>query len=197
MENKLKIIKLLEENRQGLHIREISRQIKTGLPNIKRYLDILEKEKIIRKEKKANLVNITLTYKSEIFPDLKQINSNSFLDLPKNIRIASNDFLMELEEKPLISLIFGSYAKGNYNKNSDLDIFLVFQELKNEKRIEETAKRIGMRTNVKINPIYISYPKFKKDFLDKNHNFSNEIRNKVILLNGIEYYYELIREFIK
>lgn len=197
MENKLRIIKLLDENRAGLHIREISRQIKTGLPNIKRYLDILEKEKIIRKEKKANLINITLTYKSEIFPDLKRIHSNSFLDLPKNIQTASNDFLMELEEKPLISLIFGSYAKGNYNKNSDLDIFLVFQELKNEKRIEETAKRIGMRTNVKINPVYISYPKFKKDFLDKNHNFSNEIRNKVILLNGIEYYYELIREFIK
>jgi predicted nucleotidyltransferase len=197
MENKLKIIKILDEDRQGLHIREISRQIKTGLPNIKRYLNILEKEKIIRKEKKANLINITLTYKSEIFPNLKQIHSNSFLDLPRNIQMASNDFLMELEEKPLISLIFGSYAKGNYNKNSDLDIFLVFQELKNEKRIEETAKRIGMRTNVKINPVYISYPKFKKDFLDKNHNFSNEIRNKVILLNGIEYYYELIREFIK
>jgi len=197
MENKLKIIKILDENRAGLHMRKISRQIKTGLPNIKRYLDILEKEKIIRKEKKANLINITLTYKLEIFPDLKQINSNSFLELPKNIQLASNDFLMELEEKSLISLIFGSYAKGNYNKNSDLDIFLVFQELKNEKQIEETAKRIGMRTNVKINPIYVKYSEFKKNFLDKNHNFSNEIRERVIILNGIEYYYELIREFIK
>lgn len=197
MENKFKIIKILDENRQGLHIRELSRQIKTGLPNIKRYLDMLEKEKIIRKEKKANMINIILTYNSETFAYLKYIHSSSFLELPKNIQIASNDFLAELKEKPLISLIFGSYAKKNYTKNSDLDIFLVFQELKNTKDIEETSKRIGMRTNIKINPIYISYSKFKKDFLDKNNNFSNEIRNNVIILNGIEYYYELIKEFIK
>ena len=111
--------------------------------------------------------------------------------------MAFNDFLTELEEKPLISLIFGSYAKGNYIKTSDLDIFLVFQELRNEKQIEETAKRIGMKTNVKINPIYVKYSQFKKNFLDKNHNFSNEIRNNVIIINGIEYYYELIREFIR
>jgi|AntAceMinimDraft_18_1070375.scaffolds.fasta_scaffold127605_2 predicted nucleotidyltransferase len=197
MENKFKIIKILDENRQGLHMREISRQIKTGLPNIKRYLDIFEKRGIIKKEKKANLINITLNYKQEIFSDLKQIHLNLFLELPKKIQLAFNDFLRELKEKPLISLIFGSYAKGNYTKKSDLDIFLVFQELRNEKQIEETAKRIGMRTNVKINPIYIKYSEFKKNFLDKNHNFSNEIRNNVIIINGIEYYYELIREFIR
>ena len=197
MENKFKIIKILDENRQGLHMREISRQIKTGLPNIKRYLDIFEKRGIIKKEKKANLINITLNYKQEIFSDLKQIHLNLFLELPKKIQLAFNDFLRELKEKPLISLIFGSYAKGNYIKTSDLDIFLVFQELRNEKQIEETAKRIGMRTNVKINPIYIKYSEFKKNFLDKNHNFSNEIRNNVIIINGIEYYYELIREFIR
>jgi len=197
MNNKLKIIKTLDENRQGLHIRELSRQIKTGLPNIKRYLDILEKEKIIKKERKANMINIVLTYKPETSADLRQIHSSSFLELPKNIQIASNDFLAELEKKPLIALIFGSYSKRDYNKNSDLDIFLVFQEVKNTKNIEETAKRIGMRTNIKINPIYINYSQFKKDFLDKNNNFSNEIRKKVIIINGIEYYYELIREFIK
>jgi len=197
MENKLKIIKTLDENRKGLHIRELSRKINTGLPNIKRYLDIFEKKRIIKKEKKANLINITLTYNLEAFPDLKQIHLSSFLKLPKNIQIASNDFLTELEEKPLISLIFGSYAKGNYTKTSDLDLLLVFQKLRNEKQIEETAKRIGMRTNVKINPIYISYSQFKRDFLNKNHNFSNEIRNKIIIINGIEYYYELLKEFIK
>lgn len=196
MENKLKIIKILDENRNGLHIREISRRIKTGLPNVKRYLDILEKEKVIKKEKKANLINIFLMYKQESFHYLKQIHSESFLSLPKNVQLAVNDFLKELDEKPLISLIFGSYAKGNYIRDSDLDIFLVFQEVKT-KSVEETAKKIKMRTNTKINPVYLNYTQFKKDFLDKNNNFANEIRNKIILINGIEYYYELIQEFVK
>lgn len=197
MDNKLKIIRLLDENRFGLHIRELSRQIKTGLPNIKRYLDILEKERVIKKEKKANMVNITLTYHPGGYHYLKQIHSDLFLELPKNVQIASNDFLRGLEEKPLISLIFGSYAKGNYNKNSDLDIFLIFQDLKNEKQIENMAKIASGITNIKLNPIYVDYKAFKKDFLDKNNNFANEIKKKVIIINGIEYYYELIQEFEK
>lgn len=197
MENKLKIIKILDENRAGKHIREISRLLETGLPNVKRYLDILEKEKIIKKQKKANLVNITLLYNNLAFPYLKQINSYKFTELPKNVQFAAQDFLSSLEQKPLIALIFGSYAKINFTKNSDLDIFLVFQNVNNEKQIEEEAKRISMRSNININPIYIDYLTFKKNFLDKNHSFSKEIKNKVIILNGVEYYYELVEEFIK
>ena len=197
MENKLKIIKILDENRDGKHIREISRLLGTGMPNVKRYLDILEKEKIIKKQKKANLINITLIYTNLSFPYLKKINSYKFTELPKNVQFAAQDFLSSLEQKPLITIIFGSYAKGNYTKNSDLDIFLVFQNINNEKQIEGEAKKISMRSNIRINPIYIDYLTFKKNLLDKNHSFSNEIKNKIVILNGVEYYYELIEEFIK
>lgn len=197
MDNKLKIIKVLDENREGVHIRKISRLVKTGLPNIVRYIDILEKEKIIKKQKKANLVSITLLYNGYSSSYLKQINSCKFTELPKNVQFAAQDFLGSLEQKPLIALIFGSYAKDSFTKKSDLDIFLVFQNINNEKQIEEAAKRISMRSNIQINPIYTDYFSFKNNFLDKNHHFSNEIKNKVIILNGIEYYYELIEEFIR
>ena len=195
MDNKIKIIKVLDEHREGVHIREISRLVKTGLPNIKRYLDILEKEVIIKKEKKGNIINIFLLYNNLSSSYLKQIHSCKFSKLPKEVQLAVVDFLNALEHKPLISLIFGSYAKGNYTKDSDLDIFLVFQEIREEKKIEESAKRISMRSNIKINPIYTAYSMFKKNFLDKNHLFSNEIRNNIIILNGIEYYYDLTGEF--
>jgi len=197
MEKKIQIIKLLDEKRQGLHIREISRQAKTGLPNVKRYLDILEKEKVIKKQKKGNMINITLLYKPALFPYLRQIHSGKFLELPASVQMAVQDFLKELEQKPVISLLFGSYAKLNYSKDSDIDIFLVFQELRDEKKIEEIAKRISMRSNTKISPIYTEYNEFKKKFMDKNNAFSNEIRNKVIIINGVEYYYELTGEFEK
>ena len=197
MKNKQKIIKILDENRKGKHIRELSRLIGTGLPNVKRYLDILEKEKIVKREKIGNIINSSLLYNNLLVPYLKQINTYKFIELPKNVQLAIQDFLDSLEQKPLISLIFGSYAKGSYTKNSDLDIFLVFQNVNNEKNIEETTKRISMRSNININPIYIEYLTFKSNFMDKNHSFSNEIRNNVIIINGVEYYYELIREFIK
>ena len=117
--------------------------------------------------------------------------------MPVKVQNSIGDFLDEIEDKPLIALIFGSYAKKNYTKESDIDILLVFQKIENQQKIENTAKRISMRTNTKINPVYIEYKNFKDNFLNKEHNFSKEIRNKVIVMLGIENYYQLLWRFLK
>jgi len=49
-----------------------------------------------------------------------------------------------------------------------------------------------MRTNTKISPVYINYNDFEKNMLNKNHEFSNEIRNDVIIIIGVEQYYAII-----
>lgn len=190
------MIKLLEEYKRGIHLRELSRLLKTGLPNIIRYAEILEKENVIKKQKDANLVKLQLKKSPKTIAYLKQVNTERFLALPKKIQIAINDFLNELEIKPLIILIFGSYAKGNYTKDSDIDILLVFQKVENEGQLENTAKRISMRTNTKINPVYLNYKNFETNFLNKEHDFSKEIRQRVIVLSGIDLYYSLLWRFL-
>jgi len=196
MQTKLRMIKLLEEYKRGIHLRELSRLLKTGLPNIIRYAEILEKENVIKKQKDANLVKLQLKKSPKTIAYLKQVNTERFLALPKKIQIAINDFLNELEIKPLIILIFGSYAKGNYTKDSDIDILLVFQKVENEGQLENTAKRISMRTNTKINPVYLNYKNFETNFLNKEHDFSKEIRQRVIVLSGIDLYYSLLWRFL-
>ena len=197
METKLKIIAELEKGHEGIHLREISRLVKTGLPNVKRFLEILEEEKVVKREKEANLVKFKLRESQTTIAYLKQTNTQKFILLPVKIQNAVTDFLNELEEKPVIALIFGSYAKGNYAKESDTDVLLVFQKLENAKDIENTAKRISMRTNTKINPVYVNYKGFEKNFLDKNHDFSKEIRQDVIIIFGVEHYYKLLWGFLK
>ena len=196
METKLKIITELEKKHNGIHLRELSRLVKTGLPNVKRFIDILEKEKVIRKQKEANLLKIYLRESQKTIAYLKQTNNEKFILLSVKIQNAIVEFLDELEIKPLLTIIFGSYAKGNYNKESDIDILLVFQKLENVKEIENTARRISMRTGTKISPIYLEYKNFEKNFLDKNHDFSKEIRQDVIIVNGIEFYYALLWRFL-
>jgi len=197
METKLKIIKELEKNHRGVHLRELSRLVKTGLPNVKRFVDILEKEKVIKKQKEANLLKIILKESPKTIAYLKQINTENFLSLPIIIRNSVSDFISELEIKPLVVLIFGSYAKGNYTKESDVDILLVFQKVEDEKDIENTAKRVSMRTDTKLSPVYVNYKNFEKNFLNKEHDFSNEIRQGVILLFGVEFYYNLLWRYLK
>ena len=196
MDTKLKIIAELEKNQRGIHLRELSRLVKTGLPNVKRFVDILEKEKVIKKQKEANLLKVYLRESQKTIAYLKQLNTEKFLSLPIVIKNSINDFISELEVKPLITLIFGSYAKRNYTKESDIDILLVFQKVENTESIENTAKRISMKTNTKINPVYLNYTNFEKNFLNKEHDFSREIRQDIIILLGVEFYYKLLWRFL-
>jgi len=197
METKLKIIDELKKNYNGIHLREISRRVNSGLPNIKRFLEILEKEKVVRKDKDANLVKFRLKEGAKTLGYLKQVNVEKFLSLSLKFKNAVSEFLEELKDKPLIALVFGSYAKGSYTKNSDVDILLVFQKVGNGTDIDNIAKRIGMRTNTKISPVYVDYNNFEKNFLNKNHEFSKEIRQSVIVVVGVEYYYHILWEFLK
>ncbi len=195
METRIKIIDCLDKNKKGIHIREIARLVKTSLNNTIRNINILEQQNAIKKEKEGNLIRIKLKKNPMTIAHLKQAHTENFLDLPKKVTNAIDEFLDELNKKPLIALIFGSYAKGNFTDRSDIDTLLVFQEINNPKDIENTAKRISMRTNTIISPVYVDYNSFEKNFLNKEHSFSDEIRQKVIVLEGIEHYYRLIWRF--
>jgi len=192
METKIRIINVLDNNKGGIHIRELARLVKTSYNNTVRNIKILEQERVIKKEKDANLIKIRLKNYPLTIAYLKQAHTENFLALPEKISNSITEFLNELECKPLIALVFGSYAKKNFTKESDIDLLLVFQEITNQKDIENTAKRISMRTNTKISPVYINYNDFEKNMLNKNHEFSNEIRNDVIIIIGVEQYYAII-----
>ena len=197
METKIRIIDVLDKNKNGVHIRELARLVKTSYNNTVRNIKILEKENAIKKEKDANLIKIRLKNNPLTIAYLKQAHTENFLRLPKKVSSSINEFLDELHEKPLIAMVFGSFAKGNYTENSDIDIFLVFQKISNPANIENTAKRVSMRTNTKLSPVYSDYESFEKNFLDKNHAFSNEIRQNIILLAGTEHYYRLLWRFLE
>ncbi len=197
METKIRIIDALDKNKNGIHIRELARIVKTSYNNTVRNIKILEKENVIKKEKDANLIKIKLKNNPLTIAYLKQAHTENFLKLPKKVSSSINEFFDEIQEKPLIALIFGSFAKGNYKDNSDIDILLVFQKIGNQTNIENTAKRVSMRTNTKLSPVYVNYESFEKNFLNKNHDFSNEIRQNIIILAGIEYYYRLSWRFLE
>lgn len=197
MDKKIELIKIVQNHKEGIHIRELSRLLKTGMPNVLRYIRILEKEGVVKKKKDANLVKIMLKKHPMAVAYLKESNTLLFISLPQKVQTALNDFINELPAKPLIALVFGSYAKGSYQNTSDIDLFLVFQKAENPAEIENTAKRISQRTNTKISPVYVNYHEFQKNFLGKESAFYEELRQNIILLIGAEYYYPLLWRFME
>jgi predicted nucleotidyltransferase len=195
MDTKLRIIRELDLHKQGTHLRELSRTTSTAMPNLLRFISILEKENVIKKTKDGNLVKIKLKKSERTLSYLKRTNTEAFYSLPKKTQQILQDFMDILKIKPLIIILFGSYAKGTYTSNSDLDLLLIYQSESAEKLSANTAKSIGHLGGIEINSIELPYTRFEKNFLDREHQFSREIRNNIIVLRGAEYYYELIWKY--
>ena len=179
-------IRILEQIylKPGIHKRELSKQLKIGMPSIDYAFKKIEK--ILKKKKSGNQIKYYLDYsKYNLIPTLYSIEYSRFNKLPTKIRLSIKDFIKELKEKPLMIILFGSYAEKTYTKHSDIDLLLVYQKVTNAKSIEYIAKKINMRTNVKINPIYLSYSKFKKSFHDLTKKFFKNLKMNKIILEGV------------
>ncbi|HLD79140.1 MAG TPA: nucleotidyltransferase domain-containing protein [Candidatus Nanoarchaeia archaeon] len=177
----------------GIHKRELSKQLKLGMPSIDYGLQKISK--LIKQKKAGNQINYFLDYsKEELTPSLNIVEHSRFERLPAKVRLSVTHFLKELEDKPLIAIIFGSYANDTYTKNSDIDILLVFQKIDDSKKIESTAKRISMNTNTQLNPVYLDYQDFKESFHNPTKEFFKKLKKDKQILIGMEWCRQLIDE---
>src|SRR3989344_2507752 len=177
----------------GIHKRELSKQLKLGMPSIDYGLQKIRK--LVKQKKSGNQINYFLDYsKEELTPSLNTVEHSRFERLPAKVRLSVNDFLKELKDKPVIAIIFGSYAAGTYTKSSDIDILLVFQKIEDPKQIENTAKRISMKTNTQLNPVYLDYQEFKESFHDPTKEFFKKLKKDKQILIGMEWWRQLTDE---
>lgn len=176
----------------GIHLRELVRRLKLGIPSVKNHLNKLLKDRVIFQIREGRNLKFFLNFKSsKIVSYLYSVESLRLEKLPV-ARSAVSDLLSALENKPVIALIFGSYAKGDYRESSDLDILLVFNKIK--KDIEEKAKIVTARYSIRVQPVYLTWEEFKRKFFDAKDVFIKEIKRSKILVSGIEYWVMLENE---
>src|SRR3989338_6783650 len=177
----------------GIHKRELSKRLKLGMPSIDYGFQKIIK--LVKQKKAGNQVNYFLDYsKGDLTPSLTMVEHSRFEILPAKVKLSVNDFLKELKNKPVIALIFGSYANGVYTKYSDIDILLVFQKIEDSKQIETTAKKISMKTNTQLNPVYLGYKEFKESFHNPTKDFFKKLKKDKIILIGVEWWRQLTYE---
>ncbi|MBU2638869.1 MAG: nucleotidyltransferase domain-containing protein [Nanoarchaeota archaeon] len=188
----IRILKQVYRN-PGIHKRELSKQLKISMPSVDYALKKISK--LLKMQKAGNQIRYFIDYSKEaLTPMLYAVEYSRLEGLPAKARIAIIDFLRELEEKPVIAVIFGSYARGDYTKDSDIDILLVFQKIENAKGIENTANRISMRTITKISPVYLDYASFKESFHNSTKEFYKNLKKGKIILTGIEWWRQMEHE---
>lgn len=150
------------------------------LPNLER----LEEEKILESKTEGknkyftlnfgNLKTKSLILQSEIYATDLFLEKNSQFKL----------FLKSVNPSALI-ILFGSFAKGSTNKNSDVDLLTI-----SEKNIELPMHLISN----KMHRINLREKSFLKS-LKENEPVIKEVEENHIILNGHSYYVNLLWNF--
>jgi predicted nucleotidyltransferase len=77
--------------------------------------------------------------------------------------------LVTSKTSPERIVLFGSYARGDNTKNSDIDILIIIKELANERKITRALYKALLDENISI-PV---------DFLAVDYDKYNTVKNKI------------------
>jgi len=156
---------------------ELAKTTHTPQQSTSRYLDTLVKLNIIEYAKKG---------KTKLFYlNLEKQTTKTILNLLENQKTLQ--FQLEHKEPATIinelmkhcetTIIFGSYANGTYDKESDLDIAIIG-------KCDRTAiKNIKQKQIIEINEHYATYQEFEKIVAQKNPLAIEIIKNHIIFGN--------------
>lgn len=170
--------KILEElQKQDSHIRALAKQLSTNHMTILRRISELEKENVIDYKQEGKNKVYFLKESIEAQQYLKIMEYNKLVQLiKKHPRLRK--IIDKIQNTNVdLAIIFGSYAKGNETKKSDIDLYLHTQD----KNIKESIQLIDSKLSVKIGEF------------DKENLLIKEIIKNHVIIKGVEKYYELIR----
>jgi len=203
-ETLLKIIGLMRKKIDlGLTISQISRLLKIGYVPAYNHITEMEKEGIIKVLKIGNSKQCKLNLENQKTRHLLQeldIKRKEEL-CSKNPRLKSviGALISKLTEKHISELLsivlFGSYAKGNANKQSDIDLLFLVNDLRDKnlrEAIERECASFQYSHNIKISPLITNIEEFKKMLNSEELNAGKETKEFGVSLYGHEIFWRII-----
>lgn len=160
----------------GLHLREIARRAGVSAPEAKRELDSLVWLGALAKTEKGNMSIYTLNSSCPFINELRGLYLKTEGPIP----------LLKKELSKLAGLhyafIYGSFASGNFNERSDIDLFLA-GEIETEEA-DRICFGIQNKTMREINYILWSEADLKKKMKEGGAFVSSLVKKEKIWLVG-------------
>lgn len=171
---RVKILQVLLFGDKAIHLREIARKVNTIPTYVKKELDNLINLGLVLKDKKANLSIYSINKKSPIFNDIK----NLFIKTDY-----LGDYLIKSLKDAKYALIYGSFASGKYENESDIDIMVISDS--NEKEFINVIRKLEIELGRELNYILWNIKTFEKRA--KSNSFLRTMKQgKIIMLIGDE-----------
>jgi predicted nucleotidyltransferase len=200
----LKIMGLMrKELDKGLTILNISKKLSIGYRPTYNHINEMEKEDIIKISKIGNSKQCTLNFKNvktkHLLQELDIIKKQELYNKNPKLKAIIESLILKLTEKYILEIfsivLFGSYAKGNATKQSDIDLMFIVNNLKNKnlrESIERECASYQYSYNIKISPLITDFLEFKKMLKSEELNVGKEVREYGISLYGYEFFWRII-----
>lgn len=131
----------VEEPYKQFYLREVAKEAGVGSGTAKACLDWLAERSFLERERKGNLFLFKSDFKAQVFRHFK---------VALNVlKIEESGLVKGIERLPGISsaVLFGSFARGENDKKSDLDILIV-GTTRHRLDLGPFSERIGSEINV-------------------------------------------------
>lgn len=184
-----------------IHLREIARLSKSSLANVDNSMRLFVKNNMFKRRDvshstffKPNLENEELL---KMFEFLELDRRKDFYRRNKNIaRLLRKytDTIIELSNKNIqLVVLFGSVARGEWAKGSDIDILAVVSDKETQVTNVLNQAKVDVSPLIEISPISTTTKKFVEGFKGKIEFYDNLWKDRVVLYNEF-LFWQLIKE---
>ncbi|MEK6917579.1 MAG: nucleotidyltransferase domain-containing protein [Nanoarchaeota archaeon] len=185
-ETELKILSSFFPEGKEITLKKVMERTSLSYEPVYRNIRELEREKIISSMKFGKTLVYSLNFEKE------EAKIAFFFYAKDRLKELSNKYktifnaLSKIDKENMDFLaIFGSYAKGNPTKESDVDIICVSL---NKKDDEQELRSLSSLTNLEFNPVVLPKSEFKK-IKKENDVFWNDLVKFGIIFKGYELFY--------
>lgn len=190
--NKIEILKLIYE-KEETHLSEIARQLKLHPYSIQKTLVKLKPVLNERSAGRTILLSVDKTKLKyfeliKIIEDYKLATKNKTAD--SIIKHLSNLFS---DRNVLSCVLFGSYARRSFTKDSDIDVLLVVK--KKSVEIKNKLSQLSTVLEKEMNPVILSEKEFGSAITKKEPSLmSLKKPSQRLIIKGIDYFLKRINE---
>jgi len=200
-----KILRIfMSDPAKEIHLREISRLSKVSLNNVNNTMRQFVKDGLFKRREISNMSLFKPNFDSEelfkLFEYMELERKMVFYGKNKNIARLLEKYtnnVIELSKRQIqLVVLFGSVARGEWIKGSDIDILTVSSNKDNGTINILNEAKIDVSPLLEIRPISTTIEKFIEG-LKKKTEFYQELWNDRIVLYNESLFWQLIKEGYK
>ena len=191
----------LKDPFKEIHLREIARLSKVSLNNVDNSMRLFMKDNIFIRRDVSNMTFFMPNLENEtllkIFELLELEKKKNFYYKNKNIARLLQEYtknVIDLSNNKIQSVIlFGSVARGEWNKDSDIDILAIVPEKDKDIITVLNEAKIDVSPLLEIRPISTTIKNFIEGFRKKIEFYDELWKDRVVLYNEF-LFWQMIKE---